>query len=305
MPAPPSGRQFTIVRGGQRATIVEVGGGLRSYVCDGRELLDGFAETEMITNSRGQPLVPWPNRIQDGRYTWEGQEHQLALSEPGRRNAIHGLLRFTGWTCTELTTTSVELACAVHPHAGYPFALAVRVAYALDETGELVVTTTATNVGTAALPYASGQHPYLAPPSGTLDDCTLQLGASTWLPTDERGIPVGAEDVDRTEYDLRAGRPLAGLQLDTAFTGLDRDEQGKAWVVLRGPDGRGTAVWQDQGYPYVQLFTGDGLPLARRRQGLAVEPMSAPANAFRTGTSLTRLEPGESATTRWGIRPLS
>nr|WP_219420306.1 hypothetical protein [Pseudonocardia nigra] len=65
----PSGRQHTIVHRDDRAVIVEVGGGLRSYVADGRELLDGYAEDEMATSARGQPLIPWPNRLRDGQYT--------------------------------------------------------------------------------------------------------------------------------------------------------------------------------------------------------------------------------------------
>jgi hypothetical protein len=153
----PSGRQYTILHGADRATVVEVSGGLRSYVADGRELLDGYAEDEIAAGARGQPLIPWPNRLRDGRYTWDDQTHQAPLSEPEKGNAIHGFLRFTNWTCLGQTTSRVDLGHVLHPHPGYPFTLAVRLSYELGPDGLAV--TTARNVGTQALPYASGSTP--------------------------------------------------------------------------------------------------------------------------------------------------
>jgi aldose 1-epimerase len=301
----PSGCQYTIVHGADRATVVEVGGGLRSYVADGRELLDGYAEDEMAAGARGQPLIPWPNRLRDGRYTWDDQTHQAPLSEPEKGNAIHGFLRFANWTCLGQTTSRVDLGHVLHPRPGYPFTLAVRLSYELGPDG-LAVTTTARNVGTQALPYASGQHPYLtAAPTTFIDECTLQAPGATYLPTDDRGIPTGRKPVHGSEYDFRTGRQIGAVTLDLAFTDLDRDPDGRAWVRLRAPDGRGAAIWLDENYPYLELFTGDSLPdPQRRRCGLGIEPMTAPPNALQSAIDVQRLEPGASASASWGIRSL-
>ncbi|MDP9497591.1 MAG: aldose 1-epimerase family protein [Actinomycetota bacterium] len=300
----PSGRQYTIVHGADRSTVVEVGGGLRSYLAGGRELLDGYAEDEMATSARGQPLIPWPNRLRDGRYSWDGQTHQAPLSEPDKGNAIHGFLRFANWTCLGSTTSRVELGHVLHPRPGYPFTLAVRLSYRIGPDG-LTVTTTARNVGTQALPYASGQHPYLASPTTLVDDCLLQAPGATYLPTDERGIPTGRQPVQGSEYDFRSDRPIGSVQLDLAFTDLDRDQDGRAWVRLQAPDGRGAAAWLDENYPYLELFTGDSVPeTQRRRRGLGIEPMTAPPNAFQSGTDVQRLEPGEKTSASWGLRAL-
>ncbi len=300
----PSGRQYTIVHGADRATVVEVGGGLRSYVADGRELLDGYAEDQMASSARGQPLIPWPNRLRDGQYTWDGQTHQTPLSEPDKGNAIHGFLRFANWTCLGQRTSAVHLGQVLHPRPGYPFTLAVRLSYRLSPDG-LTVTTTARNVGSQALPYAAGQHPYLAAPTGLVDDCVLQAPGATYLPTDDRGIPTGRESVHGSEYDFRAGRAIGTTRLDLAFTDLDRDVDGRAWVRLQAPDGRGAALWLDHGYRYLELFTGDSLPQAqRRRRGLGVEPMTAPPNALQAGTDVQRLEPGQTSSASWGVRSL-
>jgi aldose 1-epimerase len=83
---------------------------LRSYTVDGRELLDGYAADEMASSARGQPLIPWPNRVRDGRYRWGGAEHQLPLNEPAKGNAIHGFSRYHSWTCVTHTSTRVESA---------------------------------------------------------------------------------------------------------------------------------------------------------------------------------------------------
>ena len=299
--ASPSGRQHVLVRGGQTAVVVEVGGALRTYDVGGRPVVDGFAEDEQPTGARGQPLIPWPNRLRDGRYTWDGREHQLPLSEPEQSNAVHGLLRWTSWTTGRQTTTSVDLHCRLHPQPGYPFTLDVVLAYRLTDDG-LEVTTTARNAGSQALPYAAGQHPYLATGSG-VDACTLVLDAGTYLETDERGLPSSWEQVAGSPYDFRSPRAVGDTELDHAFTDLARDGQGRAWVRLAGSDGATTALWVDEAYPYVQLFTGDPLPEPeRRRRSLGVEPMTAPPDALRDGRDVVRLEPGQSTTSRWGVR---
>ena len=124
------------------------------------------------------------------------------------------------------------------------------------------------------------------------------------MDADERGIPIGTSPVEGTAADLRAGRRIGDLVLDAAFTDLDRDADGRAWVRLTGPDGTGAAVWMDGGYGWVQLYTGDAIPGDRRRRGLAVEPMTCPPNAFATGEGVRRLQPGESTTASWGIAPI-
>jgi aldose 1-epimerase len=159
-PTAPSGEQIEIVFAEQRAVIVEVGGGLRSYSASGDALLDGYAADEMSTSGRGQVLLPWPNRLQDGSYEFDGRRHQLALTEPPAHNAIHGLVRWAAWTVAEREPHRVVVEHVLHPQPGYPFSLVLSIEYALSEGG-LLVRTTAANVGSEASPYGAGAHPYL------------------------------------------------------------------------------------------------------------------------------------------------
>jgi aldose 1-epimerase len=300
--AAPSGEQIEIAAAGQRAVVVEVGGGLRVYSAAGRELLDGYALDAPCTSGRGQVLIPWPNRLEDGRYEFDGQGHQLPLTEPGTRTAIHGLVRDASWSVAEREPHRVVVQHALEPQPGYPFSLALRIDYTLSERG-LHVQTTATNVGREACPFASGTHPYLAVGTSTVDEAVLGAPGRTVLRTDDRGLPVGADSVEGTDYDFRRPRPIGMTRLDHAFTDLERGEDGLARVQLRDPrHPRGRTLWLDESYPFLQLFTGDPLPDVARRS-IAVEPMTCPPNAFRTGESLIRLEPGESFTSAWGIVP--
>jgi len=298
----PSGEQIEIIAGDQQAVIVEVGGGLRSYSAGGQELVDGYRVHQMSSSGRGQVLIPWPNRLQDGSYEFDGRRHQLPLNEPDRSNAIHGLVRWVAWAISAREPNRVVMEYVLHPQPGYPFSLSLNIEYALLDGG-LRVRTTATNIGVDACPYGSGAHPYLTLGTATVDRLILHAPARTVLRSDGRGLPIGTAVVEDTEYDFRQSRPIGSTTLDHAFTDLERDGDGLARVTLRDPD-RGTEVslWVDESYPYLMLFTGDPLPDVRRRS-LAVEPMTCPPNAFRTGDALIRLEPGSSFTSSWGIAP--
>jgi aldose 1-epimerase len=296
----PTGEQIEITAGDQHDEVVEVGGGLRSYSAGGRELVDGYKANEMSSSGRGQALIPWPNRLQDGSYEFDGRRHQLPLNEPERRNAIHGLVRWVAWTASVRETHRVVLEYLLHPQPGYPFSLRLGIEYALSDDG-LRVRTTATNIGVGACPYGSGAHPYLTLGTATVDCLILHAPARTVLRSDERGLPISAEIVEDTEYDFRQPRPIGSTMLDHAFTDLERDGDGLARVTLRDPDhGTEVSLWVDESYPYLMLFTGDPLPDVRRRS-LTVEPMTCPPNAFRTGDALIGLQPGSSFTSSWGI----
>jgi aldose 1-epimerase len=294
----PSGRQFEIANGDRRAWLTEVGAGLRRYVAAGRDVLDGYPEDRMASSGRGQLLLPWPNRIADGRYRFGGREHQLPLDEPERRNAIHGLVRWAAWTVREQAPDRAAFALRLHPRPGYPFTVDLGAEYSLAGDG-LTVRLSATNAGSEPCPFGAGAHPYLAPAGERIDGTALLVPAAMRLRTDERGIPVGSEPVDGTEFDFRTARAVGGTVLNTAYTDLARDADGRARVRFGD-----VALWVDEGFPYLMLFTGDPLPDVARRS-LAVEPMTCAPNAFQSGDGLLTLEPGDTFSASFGIENAS
>ena len=233
----PSGEQVELVHGDQRAVVVEVGGGLREYTLGSRNLLDGYGANEMSSSGRGQVLIPWPNRIQDGRYSFDGQDHQLPLDDVEEQDAIHGLVRWGSWIAGDRAENRVVMEHALHPQPGYPFSLALSVEYLLSDDG-LLVRTTATNRGPRPCPYGSGNHPYLMLGQHSVDPLTLRVPGAKVLVSDERGIPVGSTPVKGTDYDFREPRTIGATVLDHAFTDLERGDDGRARVELQDPEQR-------------------------------------------------------------------
>lgn len=304
---PPSGDQYEISGGGYRAVVTESGAALRELSYAGRPLVDGFAEDEMAPGGRGQILMPWPNRIRDGKHSFGGADLQLALTEPKRQNASHGLVRWVAWSVEEHTEHSVSLQYRLMAQTGYPWRLDLQVLYDLSADG-LTVTQSAANRSRSPAPYASGAHPYLTVGADLVDGLELTIPASSRSIVDDRLLPVDRVPVDGTTYDFRVARPIRTTVLNDAFTDLDRNGQGIATTVLRDPSsGHAVALWVDAGHRWLQVYTADDVPTTARRS-VAVEPMTAQADAFRSGDDLLTLapagDPGDEFSASWGIRSL-
>jgi aldose 1-epimerase len=301
-PSPPSGQQFVLTIGDQRAVITEVGAGLRLYTVADRDVIDGYPEDEMCSIDRGELLVPWPNRIEDGQYEFAGIRHQTPLTEPSRHNALHGLTRWVNWTPAEHSEDRVVMSLLLHPQDGYPFTLQLHADYRLSPTG-LTVRTTATNLGMQPAPYGAGHHPYLT--VGTLiDQALLKLPALMRLEANDRLIPTGRLlPTKGTAYDFLELRPIGSLRMDTAFGALVPDTDGLIRVDFRAPGGDpAVTLWMEPIYRFLMVYTPDTIPQAsRRRRSIAIEPMTCAPNAFRSGDGLIVLQPGQSTSAAWGI----
>jgi len=305
----PTGDQYQLTHetpnGTLRAVITQVAAGIRQLTLDGVDLTEPFPADTTPPSGDGIVLVPWPNRVKDGRWTpvAGGAEQQLALTEPAKGNAIHGLLRYAPYALVACDAHSVTQSATIYPQLGYPFLLDVTVRHELNDDG-LVVSIAIANVGDGSAPVAAGAHPYLkigGVPTGTL---TLRVAADTHLISDERGNVTGSQPVEGTRYDLRAGRLVGELDIDDGFADV-RVVDGVVEHAVTAPDGRTVALWGDANMRYVQAFTHRSFAtLAAGEVAVAVEPMTAPANALNTGEGLHRLEPGQSWSVRWGIRPV-
>ncbi len=317
----PSGKQIRLNHAGQELTVVEVGGGIRTYSAGGRLAIDGYDESEMCPGGRGQLLAPWPNRLGDGNFEWEGQRYQTPLSEPENHNAIHGLVRWAAWSVAAVDPGEARLTYTLPPQPGWPWPLDLAVAYRLGDDG-LKVVTSVTNRGDArsgSCPFGVGWHPYLNSFGGMVDQAVLTVPAAEAYRSDERGLPVGRYQVQGTKLDFRSGRTIGEALLDVAFTSLGRGDDGRAVVELT-PTGRalaggsattdshpyGIRLWIDRAYTHLMIFSGDTLgDTARRRRGLAVEPMTCAPDMLRSGDGRLVLEPGQSFEAAWGLDTFS
>jgi aldose 1-epimerase len=284
---PPTGAEHALQRGRQRLVVSEAGGGARSWMVDGSELLASFGAGTRDAAFAGKPLMPWPNRLRDGRYSFEGTEHRVMLTEPETRTALHGLTLSSPWRASRTSAHGITLTHQLRGREGYPFALDLAVGYELD-AGGVVVTLRATNAGPGRAPFGAGLHPYLR-----LDgDVTLQVPARSRVPVDDRLLPSGPPaPVSGTDLDFQHARRLGDRRLDTCFGDLERGSAGVASVTVDGA--RRLVVWMDEAFHFVQVFTADDT--------IAVEPMTCAPDAFNTGDGLLVLEPGASFTGRCGL----
>lgn len=296
-PADPTGPRFHLIDGDTRAEVATVGAALRAFSVDGVDIVPRYPDTVPTPASSGVVLVPWPNRVAGGSWTQRGVTRQLAVTEPATGAASHGLLRFTSYAPVSQASDSLTLAADVVPQIGYPFHLRTTVTYALAGT-TLTVTHTIENIGADAAPVALGTHPYLGIGGVDTAALTVQLDAPLRAVVDDRLIPVSDEPVDEAT-DLRSPRRVGDLDLNTAYSGMPRDAAGRIRATLTAPDGRAVDLWAGPGFTRLQLYTTDrypGQPVA-----IAIEPMTAPANALNTGEDLRWLEPGDRWTLEWGI----
>jgi aldose 1-epimerase len=296
--AAPTGEQYEIASGSHRAVVTEVGATLRSFSVEGRDVVRGFGVEEMSTAGRGQNLIPWPNRIRDGRYTFSGVNQQLALSEPARHNASHGLARYVPWVLVDQVSDAVTNRVRIHPQPGWPGTLDAMITHRVAGDG-LTVTVEATNVGAGELPFGYGAHPYLTVGESTVDEVAVTVPAASYLEVDDRLLPAGISPVDGTVYDLRGGVVLGSATLDTAMTDLARDSDGR-WRVRLALGPRYAEVWADDTFGWVQLFTGG----PNRNWSIAIEPMTCGPDAFNVGPThpgMRVLRPGEAIVGQWGI----
>jgi aldose 1-epimerase len=295
---PPTGEQYEIISGTRRAVVTEVGATLRSFSVDGRDVVRGFGVEDQVSGGRGQNLIPWPNRIRDGRYVFNGATQQLALTEPARHNASHGLARYLPWVLIDKQADAVTNRVRIYPQQGWPGVLEATITHRVSEDG-LTVTVNATNIGSADVPFGYGAHPYLTVGESTVNDVAITVPAESYLEVDDRLLPIKISPVAGTAYDLRGGPVLGSVNLDTALTDLARDADGR-WRVKLVLGDRYAEVWGDETMQWIQVFSGG----PSRNSSIAVEPMTCGPDAFNAGPThdgMRVLASGSSFLGEWGI----
>jgi len=272
------------------------GGGLRELTVGDWHVLDGYPAGTVPAGRRGGVLIPWPNRVRDGRWAWRGRPLQLDVGSREKPVAAHGLLSWQPWTVLTEERTAVSVGTVVEPRPGYLFRLAAALDYALTPD-RLTVTVRVRNAGDEEAPFGAGLHPYLsvgATEDGDIGQAELRLPARTALDV-EQGLPTGG----RRPFDGVVG-PIGDRALDDPLTDLERDDDGWARTVVSGPAGR-VELAVDGAWPWLQAYTGDTLPTGQRRRSIAVEPMTCPPNALADGVDLIVLPPGEHWEGTWTL----
>src|SRR4051812_10944715 len=298
MRQPRSGRQYTLRHGDAVAEVASVGASLRSLAVGGRDLILPFGADEVRPLFRGSVLAPWPNRIAGGRWTYRGEEQQLAITEPSRGHALHGLAAWLDWNELDSTADSVTLGTTIIPQLGYPFQFDLTMRWSLEGSA-LVGRLPAVSAGSEDAPFGCSIHPYLVAPSGPMDEWSLHVPGTHELQVDDDLIPTVLAPVPEA-HDFREPRPIGDAAIDHAFHGFDFAD-GVCAVSLLDQKGDGVRVVFAPETPWVQVCTSDWPGRVGHRAGVAVEPMTCPPNAFATSPEMYLVAPGETTTAWWRL----
>jgi aldose 1-epimerase len=294
----PTGVQVEVSGGGYAATITQVGATLRELRHRGRALVAGFDPAQPMPTFNGALLAPWPNRIADGSYEFDGTTYQLPISEPARNTALHGLVAWQAWDVRSAGPDRAELGTVLYPQRGYPFLLTLTARFTAADDG-LRIDISARNDGASDAPYGISMHPWFLAPPEPLRDWTLTLPARQVLTVDDRLLPTGSQPTTG-KLDYTAGRLLGDTALDHTFTDLAFVD-GVATARLVSPEGAGIELSWGSQCRWLQVCTGDEAGPEVNRRAVAIEPMTCPPDAFRSGVGLIRLAPGQTNDVWWRI----
>lgn len=303
--------ELTLSFQSQRAVVSPWGASLRRYFfidTDGREIdsIWGYSGGSGKRGGQGDVLIPFPGRIGNGRYSFDGQTFQLECNDKEGPNAIHGFVRSLPWQIQQShpnrVTFEVGLDATMYADRGYPFSLRILVTYELDKQG-LGCRFSVTNVGRKPAPAGVGFHPYFTVGTNIIDEAEAQIPGTGFLEFNERLVPTGTTyPVQDTPWDYRRFRPIAQQHFNHCYVNLERDAEGIATAALRHvPSNRTITVTMDAAFSSVVVYTGDAIAEAPR-VALAIEPMTCASDAFNHPEwGLKRLAPDETFSGCWGV----
>ena len=311
MSAPTPDTEIPLSFDSQRAVVSPWGASLRRYFIadtNGHEtdIVWGYSGGSHKKGGQGDVLIPFPGRVAEGRYSFDGHTYQLERNDKEGPNAIHGFVRTLPWKVREIqpnrATFDIALDAETYGPRGYPFSLAISVMYSLDEHG-LSCSFAVQNVGRSAAPVGVGFHPYFTVGTALIDEAEAKIPCAGYVEFNERLMPTGnVFDVAGTEWDYRNYRAIGMRRFNHCYVELDRDAEGMATASLRHAEtGRSVDIAMDRSFSAVVVYTGDAIADAPRG-ALAVEPMTCATDALNhPGWGLKRLLPDESFSGRYTI----
>jgi aldose 1-epimerase len=285
---------------GSSAVISPVGASLMELTLSGNNVIEQAA-TGRPELYAGVVMAPWSGRIAGGKWIDEtGAEQSLAINEPARNNALHGLVYDKSFAVKKSTASSVELVIDIAATDGYPYALRLAVSYEIED-GQLYASFAVKNLSDTKAPFSIGFHPYF---STAWADALLrlQVSAESVLELNENMIATGKVRVSDANKDLRAGEALSEVKLDDDFTDLEF-VHGIATTRLLTASGGGLEVWQEDAFKHAVIYTPEEFPTQSGSiKAIAIEPCSSAVNAFNSKQDLLVLSPGETRSGSWGVR---
>lgn len=261
------------------------------------ELINGYSDHSSFQKNDGfksAKLIPFPNRIRGGKYSFEGKSYQLPINFPAQGHAIHGLIHDQTFQIInkseDAQSASITLEHHFKGHDAFPFSFRCVQGFSLTDQG-LAIKTTVVNTGKTNMPFGDGWHPYFKLGDSGIDSLELEIPEVEEMQIDTQFIPTG-ETIQFAKF--RHFEKIDGHDFDTGFRILAKDKKHKTTLRNRSL-GIELSVWQDFQYPYLQIYTPPG------RQSIAIEPMTCATDAFNNKMGLHILKPNEQFDAEYGV----
>jgi aldose 1-epimerase len=281
--------------------VCQVGATLKSLVLNGNEILMGFSDSEIPLFGQGQVLFPFPNRISDGKYLYNGEVLQLPINEVPLNNSIHGLVRWQKWELINHLESSITFKTETIAQPGYPFCVEILLTYSLINSASFYAHFKITNRTKIPVLAGVGFHPYFKLTS-PIDELILHIPAKSYYLLNERKIPIDTKSLKKTSKDFAIEKPIGSLQLDDCYSELEYNHNDLARITLKDPRAK-KAIYLDvtNHFNHIMVFTADSLKGEFKRNAIAIEPMTCPPNAFNWCPDKVTLLPGTSKTASFRI----
>lgn len=253
------------------------------------EVVAGAKNIEEFNNNaipefRSSVLVPFPNRVNKGKYTFNGIEYQLPINFKSEGNAIHGLVAEVEFNKIKVDQENGVLECTytcLEGFEGYPFAFDLNLIFRIGAAG-ITLLMSIENKGKEPMPAGLGYHPYFT--LGKKVNClNLQLPKAEIL-AHRNLIPTG----EKKSFDALNNSPeLGDLILDDCLELVGEDGENHYTTLLVDSEAQTGLVISQMGGSFLQIYT------PTHRDFIAIEPMTCAPDAFNNGIGLAVINPGQ------------
>ncbi len=243
-----------------------------------------LATLEERPTAYGNPILfPFPNRIRNGAWQFEGKTYQFDKA-PESPTTIHGLLLNQPYQVESHTAdeNGATLVCSLNAQdfpeitRQYPFPFKIEITYTLKDA-VLTMGVSIKNTGNQNMPMGFGIHPYFSVGLGTEADAAeavITVPAAQYWELDEVLVPTGKQHNVSGTLDLRNGQPFAKLKLDHVFTDVQLVNGVSRCVIENKETGYGMVMESDAQFRELVVYTPPG------RDAICFEPYTCPTDAI-------------------------
>jgi len=243
-----------------------------------------LATLEERPTGYGNPILfPFPNRIRNGVWQFEGETYQFD-KPPESPTTIHGLLLNLPYQVDRhaAAENGATLVCSLNsqdfPDVGrqYPFPFKIEITYTLKDA-TLTMGISVKNTGDRNMPMGFGIHPYFSvslSPQADASQAIITVPAAKYWELDDVLVPTGKQHAGADTLDLRCGQPFARLKLDHVFTDVQLTDDVSRCTIENRDTGHGMVMESDANFRELVVYTPPG------RDAICFEPYTCPTDAI-------------------------